>query len=213
MELLFQPAFTAFGAPTTWLELIAVILALACVAFNVLENPWGWPLAIVSSLLYVALFYHHKLYGDAGVQIYFALAAFWAWWAWLFGKRRDNDQVIRPIHVAWLSVRGRVYSVVAFALLWPGIALLLKRFTDTDVPFADGFITAGSVVGQILLGRKYIENWLVWLVVNIASIIVLSYKQLYLSAGLYTLFVFMAYLGWQRWRKKLAAAKASSLAL
>jgi nicotinamide mononucleotide transporter len=206
MDLLFQPAFTAFGAPTSWLELIAVILAFACVAYNVTENPWGWPLAFVSSLLYVLVFYRSKLYGDAGVQVYFALAALWAWWVWLFGKRRDHHAVVRALQVERLDRRGLLFSCVAFAVLWPLISIFLKRFTDTDVPYADGFVTAGSVVGQILLGRKYIENWIVWMVVNLTSIVLLSYKQLYLSAGLYVVFVGMAVLGWRRWRAKLAKA-------
>lgn len=203
LELLFEPAFVAWGVPTTWLELIAVVLAFVCVVFNVLENPIGWPFAIVSSALYTWLFVHNRIYGDAMVQVYFALAAMWAWWEWLFGRRRAFSGKLVPLQITWLSQRARVQVILAWLLLWPAVGLFLATFTDSDVPGFDGFTTAGSVIGQILLGRKFVETWAVWLLVNIASIFLLSYKQLYLSALLYCVFVVMAWLGWRRWRARL----------
>ena len=160
---MFDPAFTFAGQGTSWLELIAVILAFVCVFYNVRENPIGWPFAIVSSLLYTWLFSHHKLYGDAGVQIYFALAACWAWWEWLFGRRhlhlRRGADVEVKLSITRLSRAGRWRTLLCWLALWPCLSLLLAKFTDSDVPYIDGFITAGSVIGQILLGRKFLENW------------------------------------------------------
>ncbi len=203
MNVFFEPAFTLWGASTSWLELLAVTLAFICVAFNVLENPLGWPFAVVSCMLYMWLFGHHKLYGDAGVQVFFALAALWAWWEWVFGHRRTQAGSLTTLRIARLRIRGRIQIVLAWLVLWPAIGYLLMRVTDSDVPFFDAFPTAGSVIGQILLGRKFLENWLVWLVVNIASVALLSYKALYLSAALYVVFIAMAYLGWQRWRRQI----------
>jgi nicotinamide mononucleotide transporter len=209
MNFLFESAFTLWGASTSWLELIAVTLAFICVAFNVLENPLGWPFAVVSCLLYMGLFSHHKLYGDAGVQVFFALAALWAWWEWMFGHRRTQAGTLATLRIARLRSGGRIRVVLAWLILWPAIGYLLMRVTDSDVPYFDAFPTAGSVIGQILLGRKFLENWLVWLVVNLASVALLSYKSLYLSAALYVVFIAMAYLGWRRWRLQIPAVSST----
>jgi nicotinamide mononucleotide transporter len=83
------------------------------------------------------------------------------------------------------------------------IGIFLKNFTDTDVPWWDAFPTAVSLVGQFLLGRKYIENWLAWTVVNVVSVALFAYKGLWLTVVLYTLFVALSVAGWRAWRRKL----------
>ena len=91
---LFAPAFTLWGAPATWLELIAVVLALVMVALNMRVNPLAWPLAIASSLLYFLLFWDSRLYGEAGLQIFFVAVALWGWWQWLLATL-DHDTALR----------------------------------------------------------------------------------------------------------------------
>lgn len=198
-ELLFAEAFTLWGTPTTWLEIVAVGLALAMVGCNIREIHWGWPLAIVSSVLYFALFWRSRLYGDAVLQLFFAVVALWGWLQWLRGRRDDGS----ALTVARLSRAGLARVVGACAVLWPATGLFLKHFTDTDVPWWDAFPTAVSVVGQFLLGRKFIENWAVWIVVNVVSLGLFAYKGLWLTAGLYTLFVALSVLGWRAWQRKL----------
>jgi len=87
---LFAPAFSLWGAPASWLELVAFVLALAMVGFNIRVNPLGWPLAIASSLLYLALFWDSRLYGEANLQIFFVVVALWGWWQWLRGTHDDG---------------------------------------------------------------------------------------------------------------------------
>lgn len=192
-------AFTAFGAPVSWLELVAVVLALAMVGCNIREIHWGWPLAIASSLLYFELFWRSRLYGDASLQIFFAVVAGWGWFQWLRGRRADGS----ALRVAYLSPRGRWLVLAACAVLWPLTGAFLLAFTDTDVPWWDAFPTAVSVVGQFLLGRKFIENWLIWIAVNIVSVGLFAYKGLWLTAGLYTLFIALSVVGWRAWRARL----------
>ena len=198
-ELLFASAFTLWGAPTTWLEIVAVVLALATVACNIREIHWGWPLAIVSSALYFLLFWRSRLYGDAALQVFFAVVASWGWWQWLRGTREDGAS----LKVTTLSARGRAWAIAACIVLWPVTGPFLKTYTDTDVPWWDAFPTEASVVGQFLLGRKYIENWAVWLVVNVVSVGLFGYKNLWLTVGLYAVFIAMSVAGWRAWRKQL----------
>ncbi len=201
MPDIFAPAFSLWGSPVTWLELVAVVLALAMVACNIREIHWGWPLAIASSLLYFLLFWRSKLYGDAVLQIFFAAVASWGWYQWLRGRRSDGSE----LRVAWLPMRGRMAALAAALALWPATGWFLKTFTDTDVPWWDAFPTAVSLVGQYLLGRKFIENWAVWIIVNVVSVGLFAYKALWLTAGLYIVFIALSVVGWQAWRARAQA--------
>jgi nicotinamide mononucleotide transporter len=195
LQPLFAPAFTLWDAAVTWLEVVAFVLALGTVLMNIRVNPLGWPLAIVSSLLYFGLFWNSRLYGDAGLQIFFAVVALWGWWQWLRGTQADG----RRLEVRNLQARGRWLAVAALALAWPATGLFLKTYTDTDVPWWDAFPTAASVVGQWLLGRKYIENWPTWLIVNIVSVALFAYKGLWLTVILYAVFIALSVAGWKAW--------------
>ena len=194
---LFAPAFTLWGAPVTRLELVAFVLALAMVACNIRVNAWGWPLAIISSLLYFGLFWDGKLYGEASLQIFFAAIAGWGWWQWLRGTQPDGS----ALRVRRLSARGRGLALAALAVAWPATGAFLATATDTDVPWWDAFPTAASVIGQWLLGRKYVENWPTWIVVNVVSVGLFAYKGLWLTTVLYLVFVGLSVVGWRAWRR------------
>ena len=176
------------------LEAVAALLGLAMVACNIREIHWGWPLAIASSLLYVFVFWDSRLYGDASLQVFFAVVAAWGWLQWLRGRRGDGS----ALRIARLSRRGLALTVAACALLWPVTGWFLKSYTDTDVPWWDAFPTALSVVGQFLLARKFIENWGVWVLVNLVSIALFAYKGLWLTVGLYAVFFVLSFVGWRR---------------
>jgi nicotinamide mononucleotide transporter len=198
---LLAPAFTLWGTPTTWLEVLAFVLALAMVVFNIRVNPLAWPLAIVSSLLYVLLFWNSKLYGDAGLQVFFALAGGWGWWQW----QRGTAAAGTPLRVRHLAGRETAAVGVATLAVWPLLGLFLDHFTDTDVPYWDAFPTTASIAGQWLLGRKYVQNWPAWLIVNTVSVALFAYKGLWLTVLLYTLFLALSVAGWQQWRRLAAA--------
>ncbi|RZL45767.1 MAG: nicotinamide riboside transporter PnuC [Variovorax sp.] len=201
-EFLSAPAFVLWGMPTTWLEVVAAVLALAMVGCNMREIHWGWPLAIVSSLLYMVVFAQARIYGDASLQVFFAIVALWGWFQWLRGHRADGS----VLHVSRLSPRGLLMALLACALAWPAVALFLIRFTDTDVPWFDGFATGLSLVGQFLLARKFIENWVVWLAVNLVSIGLFVHKGLWLTVGLYGVFALLSIAGYLAWRQRLRVA-------
>jgi nicotinamide mononucleotide transporter len=195
LQPLFASAFVLWGSPITWLEIVALVLSLAMVVFNIRVNPLGWPLAIAASLLYCLLFWQSKLYGEASLQIFFAVVALWGWWQWLRGTQGDGSALV----VRQLNARSRNAVIAAFALAWPATAWLLRSTTDSDVPWWDAFPTAASVIGQWLLGRKYVENWPAWVVVNIVSVALFAYKGLWLTVLLYGVFVVMSFIGWRAW--------------
>ncbi len=194
---LFAQAFALWGTPVTRLELVAFVLALAMVGCNIRVNPWGWPLAIISSLLYFGLFWSNLLYGDAALQIFFAVIASWGWWQWLRGTQPDGS----ALRVRYLTMRGRWLALAALAVAWPATGAFLATATDTDVPWWDAFPTAASVIGQWLLGRKYVENWPTWIVVNVVSVALFAYKGLWLTAVLYAVFIVLSVVGWRAWMR------------
>ena len=192
---LFAPLFTWWGSPVTTAELLACALSIAMVLCNLVVNPTGWPLAILSSALYLLLFAHSRLYGEAALQLFFIVVAGWGWWQWLRGTGADGA----PLHVHRLETRARWRAAIATLAAWPLLGLLLARVTDTDVPFLDALPTVGSVTGQFLLGRKLLENWPVWLAVNLWSIGLFAYKGLWLTVALYAVFALLSVAGWRAW--------------
>jgi nicotinamide mononucleotide transporter len=197
---MLETAFQFVGTPVSWLEAIAFVLALAMVFFSAYEKTVTWPLAIISSALYVWLFYVSKLYGETIVNIFFVLSGLWGWAQWLFGRRAKSTE---PLRVEKLSGKGLGLTLAAWKGGWILLALFLWRYTDSDVPWADAFVTAGSFVGTVLLARKYIENWPVWIVVNAASVALFIYKSLWLTALLYAILFAMSFWGWHLWRRKI----------
>jgi nicotinamide mononucleotide transporter len=192
---LLAPAFTVAGSAITWLELVAVLLSVAMVLCNLRVNPLGWPLAIVSSALYALLFVHSRLYGEAALQGVFIALGAWGWWQWLRGTTADGERL--PVRA--LAARGRWLALALTLLAWPLLGWLLSRLTDSDVPYLDALPTAGSLVGQYLLARKWLENWPTWVAVNLVSLGLFAVKGLWLTVALYALFAVLAVVGWRAW--------------
>jgi nicotinamide mononucleotide transporter len=197
---MLETAFQFIGAPVSWLEAIAFVLALAMVVCSAYEKAVTWPLAITSSALYVWLFYVSKLYGETIVNVFFVLSGIWGWAQWLFGHRAQSSERLR---ITKLRRDGIGFTIGGWLIGWVALALFLARFTDSDVAWADAFVTAGSFVGTILLARKYIENWPVWIVVNAASVALFLYKSLWLTALLYAILFAMSFWGWSRWQRQI----------
>lgn len=192
---LLAPAFVAWGVPVTGLELVAAALGLWMVACNLRVNPLGWPLAIASSLLYALLFADNRLYGEAWLQLFFVAVSLWGWWQWL----RGTDTQGGSLRVGRMGARTRAVALGATLAAWPLLGALLAAVTDSDVPFLDALPTVASVTAQLLLGRKRIENWPLWLGINLFSVGLFAYKALWLTAGLYAVFAALSLAGWAAW--------------
>jgi nicotinamide mononucleotide transporter len=198
---LLAAPFSLLGSPVTWLELAAFVLALWMVFANMRVQLIAWPLAIVSSLAYMVLFAHSKLYGEASLQILFVIVAAWGWWQWKFARLADGQ----ALRVRRIDLRTGFIVAAAALAAWPLLGMALRRFTDTDVPFFDALPTAGSIAGQWLLGRQYVENWPVWLGVNVISVALFAYKGLWLTVLLYALFAVLSGVGWRAWNQRAAS--------
>jgi len=198
------PAFTVGASAVSWLELVALLLAVWMVLCNLRVNPLGWPLAMASSALYGVLFLHSKLYGEAGLQGLFIALAAWGWWQWL----RGTGDAGQPLVVHWLAKRQRLQVLLLTLVAWPLLGLLLHHLTDSDVPYLDALPTVGSIAAQLLLARKQVENWPVWVGVNVVSVALFAVKGLWLTVLLYLVFAVLAGIGWRTWSKLARGAHA-----
>ena len=205
---LLLPAFHWAGSSITWLEIVAVLLGLWMVVCNLRVNPLGWPLAITSSALYALLFVHSKLYGEAALQLVFIVLGGWGWWQWLRGTLGAGQ----PLPVRQLKARQRWVVLGLTLAAWPLLGLLLARVTDSDVPYLDALPTVGSLAGQYLLARKWVDNWPAWVAVNLVSLLLFASKGLWLTVALYAVFALLAVVGWRAWAALLPRAAAGALA-
>ena len=206
MDALLQwvgmPAFELLGSPITWTEVIAFVLSIWMVVCNMRVHVLAWPLALISSLLYFLLFWSGKLYGEASLQLMFAALAVWGWWQWLRGTEADG----RALHVRRLDRQGLTLALIATLLAWPVLGVFLKHQTDSPLPFWDAFPTVASLLGQWLLGRKYQENWSVWVLVNAVSVALFAFKGYWLTVVLYAVFIPMSVAGWRAWQRQMRPA-------
>jgi nicotinamide mononucleotide transporter len=193
-------SLSLLGLSTTPLEVLSFVLSIATVWLNIRQNHWAWLFAILSSAMYGVVFFESRLYGDMGLQLVFITVSVWGWYQWLHG-----DDTHERLPVTALDWPGRAVAALGWIVGFIALAWFLMSFTDTDVPFADGFLTAGSLVGQLLLSRKKLENWHVWIIVDVLYVGLYLHKGLLLTALLYGLFVAMAAIGLLAWRKSMLA--------
>jgi nicotinamide mononucleotide transporter len=157
-----------------------------------------WIVGIIMPAIYIFTYLEAKLYADFGLQIYYLLAAVYGWLSWRFGKQKNNNREVPVTHIPRKFLE---LSMVAFLILWTLISGILYRFTDSIVPFYDGFINALSVVALWMLARKYVDQWLVWMVVDIVSCALYIYKGIPFTAGLYGIYSVIAFFGYRKWLK------------
>lgn len=184
--------------PFSLTESLAFITGALCVWLTVKENVWNWPIGIANSAFFFVLFLEQKLWGDMTLQIMFAILGLLGWYMWLFGgEGRTKIQISRtPRYVAAILT---IIGIGATA----GGTYYFKSIEDS-APFLDALITAMSLIAQFMLTKKYIENWIVWIVMDVISIGLYIHKGLYLTATLYAIFIGMCLAGLKEWRETLA---------
>lgn len=194
MSTFFQFLIEQFNH-TTALEWVAVLAGFACIYLAAKESIWNWPVSIISVTAYGFLFYREAMYGDMALQVYFLSTAFYGWYFWLTKRVEQHKPIQKLNHSHWIWILMSI-PLISLALGW-----FMDKYTNSTVPYADGFCTAVSFVAQLLLTRKILENWLLWVFVNICYIPLFIYKQLNLSAILYFVLIIIAYKGYLDWRK------------
>lgn len=183
------------------IEAVATLLGLANIALIIRRSVWNYPFGIAMVVLYAHIFWGAKLYSDAGLQGFFLVVQFYGWWAWA-GKQGDDGRVTVE-RMRWRARVGWIAASVVAIAIW-GTAM--HRLTDGSYPYWDGAIAMLSVAAQIMMTRRLIENWWWWIIVDVLAIGLFAVKGLWLTSGLYGVFLVMATYGLVEWKRKLAAA-------
>src|SRR6185437_6786848 len=185
---------------TSCLELVAVVFGIVSVFLSVRENIWSWPTALVNVALYFALFFRSGLYSDMGLQVvYFALSVY-GWYEWLYGGAgRTTLRVTR--------VPGRVWAICAGigVVLWATLGKLTSHLPGVALPYVDAATTTVSLIAQWMMTRKLLENWTLWIIVDVVYVGMFIFKGLYLTAGNYAIYLVLAVMGHIAWKRSLIA--------
>ena len=191
----------------TALELVAALVGAVSVWLSVRQNIWSWPTAIVNVVLYALVFFQAKLYADMGLQVVYAVLSVYGWYEWLHGGENRT-----ALHVT--RTGGRLAALLAGVALVSAAALglLLRHATDAALPFMDSFLSSTSLVAQWMMTRKKLENWLLWIAVDVLYVGMFMFKGLFLTAALYAVFLALAVQGYRDWRRSLAQQHALPLA-
>jgi len=194
------------------IELVAVVMTLVGIALTIKEKIWCWPVAIVGILAYLIVFIRARLYADTALQPIYVVQNFYGWWYWARGGERGAGQA--PI--VTLTLRSRLTWLAGTAVTSLIVGAALARWTNAAAPYADATLSTTSLVANWLLARKVLENWWLWIAVNVGYVILFWKKHLLLSAGLYAVLLALAVAGlieWQRSKARQATAQDPGLSI
>ena len=183
------------------IEAIATIFGLVCVWFSVKQNIWTWPTGIVQVTLYIFVFYEAHLYSDMILHIIYVVINIYGWYHWL---NKDTEKEELKVTRTGKSFLGWVVVCIIGTIAW---GYFLTNYTDAALPYPDSFIMAASLIAQWLMARKVLESWVFWIIVDIVAVGVYLIKGLYLTTGLYAVFLVMATLGYFEWRRAYISSK------
>jgi len=187
-----------------WLDILTTVLGLIYIWLEYRASIALWVVGIIMPALDIYLYWSHGLYGDAGMAVYYTLAAVYGFYIWKFKKTRRLKQSLPIIH---LPRRKYLPVLLFFLLAWGGTYLILVKWTNSTVPLLDSFTNALSFVGLWALARKYLEQWLFWIVVDAVCCFLYIQKGIPFKAGLYGLYVFIAIAGYYKWKQMLKVTK------
>jgi nicotinamide mononucleotide transporter len=181
------------------LQIVGTLLGLLYLWLEYKANIWLWIVGAIMPMVHGVLYLNSGIYADAAMQLYYVVAGIYGLCVWLRGTKRTE----KVVNIQYTPTKWIIPLVVVYAVLHVAMYYLLSEFTDSRVPFFDSMSTALSIVAMWMLSRKLVEQWLVWLVVDMISVGLYLYKGIPITAMLYTLYCALAIAGYMRWRRQV----------
>ena len=182
-----------------WLDIVTTVLGLAYILLEYRASVWMWLVGFMMQALGIVLYYQKGLYADCGMEFYYLAMTIYGYWKWVHvSKKANNDLLLQIRHfprkliLPWIGI---------ICLVWLVIYLILANFTNSNVPIADSFTTALSIIGIWALAHKYLEQWFIWIAVDVVTCCLYFYKDIPFKASLYALYVIIAIFGYFKWKK------------
>lgn len=203
---------------SNYIEVFGAITGIVYVFLEIRQTIWLWPVGIITSAVYIWVFFTGKLYADMSLQVYYLVISFMGWYWWTRGAAhraqdtekkkevkngRKGEWEKAELMVTRLKLRIGVILAIVFILLYAIMWFILSRFTDSPVPEWDSFITSLSIVATWMLARKIYEHWLLWIVVNSTAAVLFLARGLYPTVILYVVYGIMSFAGLKAWKKTI----------
>lgn len=181
------------------LEIVGLIIGLAYLYWEFRADWKVWVAGLIMPAISLFVYWNAGLYADFGIDIYYLLAALYGFWCWRWGSGQKSHTlpITHTPRPMWLCLS------VVFVLIYAGIVYVLIHFTDSTVPYWDALNTSLSIIGMWMLARKWVEQWLVWLMVDAISTGLYIYKEIYFYAVLYFIYTIIAWFGYREWKRKM----------
>ena len=179
-----------------YLEIVGTLVGLLYLWFEYKASIWLWPVSVIMPAIYIVVYYQVGLYADSCISVYYLLAGIYGWWVWLRHVPGRQEKLI-----TFTPRKLFMPLFVVLCLVFALIGGILATYTDSTIPWWDSFTTALSIIAMWMLAHKYVEQWLVWLVVDVISCGLYLYKDLYFTSFLYGLYAVIAFGGYLRWKQ------------
>ncbi len=185
------------GQAFSVLEIIAVISAVLYVILVAKGNRWCFLFGLISSLIYISLSLFLKFYFDTAINIYYVFMSFYGWIAW---SSKKNSLPLTPSKISQklfltYSIIGLIVSVL--------LAFIVSKFSDAVLPYFDAFTTVFAIIATYMVVKKWIENWIIWIVVDFVATGMYWHKELYLTALLFVFYTIISFVGYFNWKKQI----------
>ncbi len=192
-----------------YFEIFGAVTGIIYVFLEIRQNIWLWPVGILTSAVYIFVFFTSKFYADMSLQVYYLVISILGWYWWVRGRKSgsgsesESDPKQAELRVTRLKLTTGVKIAIVFIVLYAIMWMILTKFTDSPVPAWDSFITSLSVVATWMLARKIYEHWYLWVIVNMVSAFIFFARGLYPTMVLYIVYGLMSFAGLIEWRKSI----------
>ncbi len=190
------------------IDITGLVLGLIYLWLEYRASIWLWAVSIIMPIVHSYLYFAKGLYADFGMEFYYVVIAIYGYYCWRWGKRDKNTNNKNALPITHYTRKHIAASIVTWLVLWAFIYWVLITFTDSRVPMLDSFTTSLSAVAMWALAKKYLEQWLLWLVVDAVSCGLYIYKDIPFNATLYGIYTVIAVLGYYKWKKMMTLKNA-----
>ena len=209
-------------------EITAVVLALAYLVLAIRQSTWCWPAAIASTTIYIFLMYAAGLYMESALQLFYIAIAIYGWRQWTTGGAAvtgtltpggsgfsrdelttEGKSIRRPLPVTTWPWRYHALAITGILLASAISGALLTHYTNAALPYADSFTTWGAIVTTWMVARKVLENWFYWFVIDSVGVFLYYSRELYLTAGLFVLYLVLVVVGYVAWHRSYAESTSN----
>jgi len=187
-----------------YIEILAAILGIAGVYLTTKQKIWCWPIGLANVILSMYVFFVSKLYADVLLQLFYLVMTLYGWYYWMFGGENKNKLPVRKIRPKELSI----FLVLGFVCSYI-VGYLFATYTDASFPYWDSLLTVWGIIATYAMGRKIIDHWLMWIVIDLNCTALYFIKELYAFAPLYFIFTLLAIYGYFTWKKELIKQQTS----